>query len=653
LSLALGLSGNFDVAGTATIGSGVSGGFGLTKTGVGTLTFSGSSSYTGSTTVSAGTLVYGSGSSASGGSTLTVGTLSSGTAAVAISTAGALSFTGLTIGSVTGSVGTVSQTSGTTTVNGTSNIGIAGSGSYILSGSGILAATATFNVGGTIGGALEQDGGTSSATSYYQIGNSGNSTAAPGVATFNGGVANLVTSTGQLFVGNLGAGVMNVGTEAGGNAVVTVGGTGNTGPMEFGVRGNTIPGYLNLDAGTLKLVTSSGASGAYGGSTSTVEGINLDGGTLQAGSSSTLLNSVPNVFVYRGGAIIDTQGFTSTITSSLQAAGGNGVYASSGIISTNGATPGGTAISGLPVVTVSGGSGSGITANAVVSGGAVTGFVITNPGQNYASTDTLTFTLTGGGASPSSTFTTPALGSSIVLANTGGLTKLGSGTLVLTTSNTYAGATSVNAGTLRVTGSITGTGAVTVASGATLGGTGTVAGPVTVSGTITGGASNAATGTFNTSGGETWNPGGALLAKFTYSGSTVTSDKLIMSGLNVSALGSGSGDTFGINLANLSSGSVTPSAPIVLADDTDKTSSNPFDPAMAPTTLAELTLTTSGLGAPAGYSLELATEPDGTGGYALIVVAPEPTSLLLAGLAAGPLCLGRRRRKESLVAASY
>ncbi|RWL80065.1 MAG: autotransporter outer membrane beta-barrel domain-containing protein, partial [Mesorhizobium sp.] len=65
----------------------------------------------------------------------------------------------------------------------------------------------------------------------------------------------------------------------------------------------------------------------------------------------------------------------------------------------------------------------------------------------------------------------------------GSLAKLGTGTLTLSGTNTYTGATTVDAGRLRVDGSLGNT-AVSVNSSGTLSGVGTIAGPVTVDGTI-------------------------------------------------------------------------------------------------------------------------------------------------------------------------
>jgi fibronectin-binding autotransporter adhesin len=67
-----------------------------------------------------------------------------------------------------------------------------------------------------------------------------------------------------------------------------------------------------------------------------------------------------------------------------------------------------------------------------------------------------------------------------VISGQGALTKIGSGTLIMSAANTYAGATDVQAGALDVTGSLAST--VTVGSGASLGGTGAIGGLIANSG---------------------------------------------------------------------------------------------------------------------------------------------------------------------------
>jgi autotransporter-associated beta strand protein len=73
LKVTLGQNGTFNIAGTSTISSAISGtNLGFTKTGAGALTLNGTNAYTGSTTVSAGKLILGSAGSIASSSVLKI-----------------------------------------------------------------------------------------------------------------------------------------------------------------------------------------------------------------------------------------------------------------------------------------------------------------------------------------------------------------------------------------------------------------------------------------------------------------------------------------------------------------------------------------------------------------------------------------------------
>jgi autotransporter-associated beta strand protein len=313
-------------------------------------------------------------------------------------------------------------------------------------------------------GVFDQSGGTFIHQNGLYVGNDGR--AAPGSVY---GVYNLAggtcqtrqSSTGSNVVGNYSAGVLNLsGTgQFLGNA------DGST-TLVIGQRANS-SGIVNLGAvdtggGLLSQKRITRGSGATITSTGLV---NFHGGTLQACADTTDFLVRTTNYIYGEGAIIDTNNYNATITTALQAPtdgwiGGGGVSNSFTI------TGGGAGYIGAPAVRIDG-DGTGATAVATVSGGAVTGITITNPGTGYTSAPTVT--LVGGGYTTLATVTAAAPVANVA---TGGLTKKGAGRLRLTAANTYGGSTVIEKGSLIVSwGSLASSG-ITVQNGATLGGVG-------------------------------------------------------------------------------------------------------------------------------------------------------------------------------------
>lgn len=216
-------------------------------------------------------------------------------------------------------------------------------------------------------------------------------------------------------------------------------------------RGTT---HLNLNAGTL----ATNQIVHHNGDGSSTKGfVNFNGGTLRntvntidliftngTAGTGTLTGYVNGPFgTFGGGAVIDTNGFNSTLNLPLQAPTGDG-------LSSVAVASAGSGFIGAPFVEITGGGGSGATAYANVdldpasaSYGQLLGIVVSNPGTGYTSAPTIN--LIGGGGSGAT------LGAIATAANSsGGLTKMGLGTLTLggTEANTFTGLTTVMAGEL-------------------------------------------------------------------------------------------------------------------------------------------------------------------------------------------------------------
>jgi autotransporter-associated beta strand protein len=347
----------------------------------------------------------------------------------------------LFVGKTGTSVGVVNQTFGALTNTGGGNdwrIGgnaTAGSdtgayGAYNIS-AGNFQTARNFQIGASGLGIFNQTGGTVNVTGGFHV-----------VGRFAGiGELNISNGTSTNTTGNRmiiaenGTGYLNVGN--GGQLIFTATAAGSG----LGIGSNNAGagnGIVNLLAGGTIItpqVVDQNTNPADGSSI-----FNFNGGTLRVTTGSvsgaTFMTGLTSSVIYSGGATIDTNGVATTIGQVLAGPLDQGV-------STIGVGAGGSGYVGEPLVTLTGGVGTGATARAIVSGGAVTGFTITSPGSGYTPADVLTVNISGGGGTGATGTVTLAPN-----ANTGGLTKQNAGVLTLTNAATYGGSTTIAGGSI-------------------------------------------------------------------------------------------------------------------------------------------------------------------------------------------------------------
>jgi autotransporter-associated beta strand protein len=296
----------------------------------------------------------------------------------------------------------------------------------------------------------------------------------------------------------------------------------NAGTLALGNASALGHGGANIGSSYGFSSVSSGATLDLNGQTGVNEVLTVRG--TGVGGNGGLVNSSGNPASLAGGvisAVAVTAGGTHSELPVVSFSGpGTGAAATAalGVTAASFAIDGGTTVySSAPSVTISGGGGSGATATALLTGGVVSGMTVTSAGTGYTNAPSLAFTggtVTTAGTNPTGTgnalnftvsgitVTDPGTGytsaptvtfgsgtgtaataylSSVTLAaNTsmGGagdilleapvsgpyaLTKVGTGGLTLSGTNTYTGATTVSAGTLVLQGSLTSH--VTVAAG--------------------------------------------------------------------------------------------------------------------------------------------------------------------------------------------
>jgi uncharacterized delta-60 repeat protein len=236
-------------------------------------------------------------------------------------------------------------------------------------------------------------------------------------------------------------------------------GPGNTQTLAGGSDGISGAGGLTkTGAGTLVL----SGDNTYTGATT------VTAGTLQIGTGGTSGSVAGNIS--NNAAVVFNRSDNITFAGVISGTGtltkqGGGVLTLSGANTFSGAT---TVSAGTLRLAGAGTLGSGVLTFAAGASLDLNGVNTSLPELSGGFGVALgTATLSVGTNNASTTY-------SGVISGTGGLTKLGTGTLTLSGANTFSGGTTVSAGTLVVNGAISAPSTVSVQTNATLSGTGTI-----------------------------------------------------------------------------------------------------------------------------------------------------------------------------------
>ncbi|WP_052293836.1 Ig-like domain-containing protein [Azospirillum sp. B510] len=419
----------------------------ILKMGSGTLTLSGSNTYTGTTTVRGGTLSVagdanlGGGTVTLNGGTLTVtaaGTIDNvfdiGNFGATIDTAVAVTLSGGIGGNSGGNDGLTKIGTGTLTLSGTGTY----SGSTTVSAGTLLvtgALTGTSGMSVASGATLGGTGSIFASNSSNTLTVASGATLAPGVAGTNNGVGTLTVNGSLAMSGTLAVEI--AGTAAGGYDQVIVSGGVTLSSGSSAVTVTRVNGFTAVNAATYRVIDQTGA----GTVSSTLSGL-AQGATL---SSNGDLYTVD----YAGGTGNDLvlTALVNPTVSSVSASSADGTYKAGSTVTVTVTFSRAVTVSGTPTLALNTGR------DASYSGGSGTNTLtftyIVQDGDNatdldYASINALT--LNGGGIADSST----SLDAILTLAAPGGAGSMGANKAIVidTAAPTVSSVSAVN-GTYR------------------------------------------------------------------------------------------------------------------------------------------------------------------------------------------------------------
>lgn len=457
--------------GLNNFGGVIQGNIALNKIGSGTQILSGNNTYSGSTTINEGTLKLG-----------TTNALPSGAGKGDVTLIGDSTATGVAIGG-----------SATVLAPGTLDLG-----GYNQAINGLNSTTGGFVTNNPTAGA--------SITNTLTVGSGDANGAFNGVIMDGYSVgADSTTAAPLAYLGTINLSKIGSGTQVLSGVNTFTGKTSVTGGVlsisadyNLGTApGSNVDDQLTLDGGTLQTTatltiastrritvgTSGGTFDTAATTTATINSVILGGGPITKIGAGTLVFTAANT--YTGKTSIQ-QGAVSVSSINSVAGGTAGSNLGAPVTAANGTLDmGATTTTGALIYT-----GAGETTDRVVNLAGTTGGGTLDQSGTGVVKFTSDLTATGAGSKvltlQGSTAGTGEISGAIVdnsVTNTTGVTKNGTGTWVLSGTNTYTGATTVNGGTLQVgasgTGSI-GNSAVTVNSTATLSGSGSIAGSTVI-----------------------------------------------------------------------------------------------------------------------------------------------------------------------------